>query len=368
MRITSSSARRAALRNSNSAAKRQIPMETLYGWLLDKDRRSTVVWGGAAYGTVMIAGYYLWLGFTPAVTLGQTPLLLLQAFVVGVFVTLYLAMTIFFPAWAYRLLGIEIENFKSEFRLTAVRMLALRSVIAQLFAPALFSVLCISSPLASPDPIPEYWGAALNTLIFTGLFIVFMPRTNEFGVKETTSSYLLSIVAIGMFSLLSGAMLLFVYDLAPKDRHAEDWLVLLAWLMVMLLSAALSTMRRDEWLPGILVAFTAFLFLLYEFNVLDAPFKATASVIGIAEPQPVTVIFPGHPSTTCEQVKRALNDSNKLVCDGPNAGVLNDVRLLNTLGDRWVLRENEHSENIIFDGKGMLVKRFPPKHRSKLDR
>lgn len=86
------------------------------------------MWGSAAYGSAIIAGYYLWLGFTPTFNLGQAPLLLLQAFVVGFGFTIYFSTAIFFPAWAYSVLGIEIDDVKAEHRQGAISALTRRSI------------------------------------------------------------------------------------------------------------------------------------------------------------------------------------------------------------------------------------------------
>ncbi len=359
MRISQRSSQITSLRKPNRITKKASFLISLVSWIVDKDQRTTVVWSGAAYGSLMIGGYYLWLGFTPTFNLGQAPLLLMQAFIIGVLLTFYFATVIFFPAWTYRLLGIEIENFRNEYRQKAIFSLSRRSVTAQIFAASLAFVLLTPSPLSAPDPLPMYWGIALNLLIFSGVFLIFMSRTSEYGIHETTTSYLLTICTLGFFGLIGLTMLFFAYELAPEGKKAGEWSFFLGWLLVTIISAALGTMRKKEWKLGLTIGLTTLLFLLRQFNVILMPFQATAAAIGISEPRPVTLVLPSLPSTTCIQVRRALDDPQKLTCEGNQAGVLKEVHLLNTLGDRWVLRETQESENIVFDGKGTVVKHLP---------
>ncbi|MEM4988470.1 hypothetical protein V8G57_13820 [Collimonas sp. H4R21] len=348
--------------NSRLPVKPKSGVHTAMQWLLDKDKRSTVVWSSAAYGSTIIAVYYLWLGFTPAFNLGQASLLLLQAFVVGVAFTFYFSTAIFFPAWAYSLLGIEIDDLKAESRKGAISALARRSIAAQVFGTSAAFLIFAPLPFNPPNPLPIYWAIywaiAAVLVVFSAIFLVFMPRLSEFNKAETGWSYLSSVMVLGFLGMFGSLLLYVLYDLAPKNHKAEDWFFFLAWVMVTVVSAGIGTSRKNEWLVKILIPLFVFAYLLQGFNVLILPFKGTASAIGIAEPRPVTLIFP---PSSCSQMKLALDDPEKLTCDGLNAGVLRDVNLLNTLGDRWVLRYGDSEENITFEGKGVIVKRQPKK-------
>jgi hypothetical protein len=97
--------------------------------------------------------------------------------------------------------------------------------------------------------------------------------------------------------------------------------------------------------------------LLVGFNSGTMPFRVTAVHLGIAVAQPVELVLPG---PTCTLVKQALSNGENLSCDGPEAGRLKNMHLLNTLGERWVIREEDRPENIIFDGKGVVVRKLPP--------
>lgn len=357
-----------SLRKPNRIIKRPTFFSSLTSWIFEKDQRSTIIWSGVACGSFLIGGYYLWLGFTPTFNLAQAPLLLMQAFIIGILLTFYFAAILFFPAWGYRILDIEVENFKSEHRQAVVSALSRRSITAQIFTASLVFLLITPSPFSAPDPLPVYWGIALNLLIYSSVFLIFMPRTSEYGLHEKTTTYVLTIIVLGFFGLISLTMLFFTYELAPDGKKTEDWSFFLGWLLVTVISAALGTLRRKDWKLGILIGLTTFLLLLKQFNAILMPFQATAAAIGIKEPRPVTLIFPSFPSTTCTQVRRALDNPKKLTCEGNDAGILKEVHLLNTLGDRWVLRETEDSENIVFDGKGVVVKRNPNKSRKNLDK
>jgi hypothetical protein len=133
-------------------------------------------------------------------------------------------------------------------------------------------------------------------------------------------------------------------------------------LLVIVASATISTLRRKHgWVAWIVGAF-AFVAALLLCNSGTMPFKATAGVLGIAIPLPVEVVLP---PATCPLVRQALTDQSRLSCEGADAGRLKEIQLLNTLGERWVVRELGADENIVFEGKGAVIRKLPPPHRNR---
>jgi hypothetical protein len=106
-------------------------------------------------------------------------------------------------------------------------------------------------------------------------------------------------------------------------------------------------------LSSIPIGAAVYIVVLLVFNSGSMPLRGTAAVLGIAVERPVEVILP---NDTCPLVKKALINQNLLRCEGADAGRLKGVHLLNTLGERWVAREEGHRENIVFEGKGAVVR------------
>lgn len=327
-------------------------LQTLFSWLIDKDHRASMMWMSTGFGSIMISGYYLWLGFTPAFSLGQASLLIFQAVLVGFALTVYFSQVILVAAWAYKLLEISPEEFPVQQRSAAIGMLARRSIAAQFFATPLAFVLLVS-PFGQDNPNSVYWGIAFNIALFFGISLTLMPRMSKFGKPESEWAYFRSIGVIGVSGVFGTGMLYLAYSIAPSGQRAGDGIFLLAWIMVTIVSAVLSTHKKGQLPAASAMSFAIFMFLLGFFNVGSMPFRGTAYTIGIAEPGLVTLVLT---PATCVQLKQALSDATLLECDGPHAGLLKDVHLMNSLGDRWVLREKNSEENIAFEGKGTVVR------------
>lgn len=346
-----------------SRAPRVIPRsqpmlwwKRILNWINDKDARSTGAWGVTTFGSIMIGGYFLWLGFTPVFSLGQATLLLVQAFAVGTILTVYFSLLLLSPAWGYRLLGIEIEDFGHAHRKKAISSLTLRSIAAQTLAVSFLYALNSGLSLSSESGLNLYCGLAIALFAGSAVVIYRLPFTTEFGGTETRVWYFGSVVVLGLSGLVSTTMVYLAYSIAPKGQRAESWSLLLGWIIVMVVSAGISTLRKKDRRLGLVMGFFVFLYVLYLFNNITMPFKGTAFALGIAEPRAVTLILT---PSTCAQVKQVLFDQDKLNCDGPATGRLTPAMLMNTLGERWVLREVGHEENITFDGKGTVVRKLP---------
>jgi hypothetical protein len=80
-----------------SSADHTSVSRRLLNLMLDKEQRGTVAALGTATGLAMIGGYYLSIGETPDVSVGQASLLVLEAFVVGVLCVIGLCVATFSP-------------------------------------------------------------------------------------------------------------------------------------------------------------------------------------------------------------------------------------------------------------------------------
>jgi hypothetical protein len=331
--------------------------QKVLGIFTDKDSRTNCAWWCSGFGLLMIGGYYLWLGFTPSFGLGQATLLLLEAFLIGGFVTGYFALVLFAPAIAYRALDIEIDDFPKARQKHAIASLALRSVAAQAGAMSfMFLVTLLVSVTIEGDAL-VYIASCLVVFVCSVVVILKLPRTTSFGGSESLGGYCGSLAALGFSGLVEVVMLFTMYSIPPAKDRVEGWFFIVGLVVVVVFSAAIGTLRKNSRWGGVVMGAFVFIYLLVGFNSGTMPFKVTAVHLGIAVAQPVELVLPG---PTCTLVKQALSNGENLSCDGPEAGRLKNMHLLNTLGERWVIREEDRPENIIFDGKGVVVRKLPP--------
>lgn len=332
-------------------------------FLKDKDARLIFGWLSSGFGLLIIGGYYLWLGFTPAFGIGQATLLLMQAVLIGAIVTGYFAAMLFFPAVGYRVLKVEIDAFPRERQQAAIAALTLRSIAAQAAFLSMLFLVFIVKYFDLEGNAAVYALSCCVIFLCSAVILLNLPRTTTFGGSESRTDYVWSLLILGAGGVMAVWMLVTLYSLPTEKERVETGYFVGGLVAVVVISAVLSTLRKKHRIGGMLFGVLAYAVLLVIFNSGSMPFRATAVALGIAASGPVELIFP---PTTCQLVKPALSNQNSLPCDGPEAGQLKGVLLMNTLGDRWVIREPDHVENIIFDGKGMVV-RIPAKKRKQSD-
>lgn len=341
------------IRNSRPRISAKPKQPELLNWILDKEKRATFRWISTVVGGFFIAGYYLSLGtgFTPTINLGQATLLLFQAFFVGTFLVSYFCLGIFSPAFAYRLVNIDIEGLPKEKRKIAHKILAIRNIVAQVFGASTFWAL---ANYFSSDALKNSW--TLYTSVAISLLctytLTFIDRLTRFDEGESKWSYWGSIVIAAILACVTLFFLWLVYNFAPSKIKASDWQVFTVWLIVAQYSAIFSVFGKSQNLIAASVITVLFFFLLNILNVGSVIFSATAYAIGIAERNPVTLIIP---NTSCSAVRNMLRQPENLICEGKNAGVIANISLLNSLGERWVIKESDSSRFIFLDGKGIIV-------------
>ncbi len=341
------------IRNSRPRIYSKVKEPNILNWIFDKDKRTTFSWISTVVGGFFIAGYYLSLdtGFTPTINLGQATLLLFQAFFVGMLLVSYFCLGIFSPAFAYKLVNLEIENFPKEQAKLARKNLTIRNILGQVFGASTFIAL---ATYFSSDTTKASCTLYTSTAIalFCTFALTFITRLTKFNEKESKSSYWGSIFLAAILACVTLLFLWVIYNFAPNKNKASDWQVIAIWLTVVLYSAIFSVYRRNQTLIVASVITVLFFVFLYLLNVGSVIFNATAYAIGIAERNPVTLIIP---SNSCLAVRTVLLQPENLTCDGKNPGVIANINLLNSLGERWVIKETDSTRYIFLDGKGIIV-------------
>lgn len=287
--------------------------------------------------------------------LGQASFLLVQAFVVGTTFVGCISLGIFAPAFAYRIVSIDIEAIQNK-KTGAAKALMKRSVVAQIFMLSAVSAIFFY-PKENSLIGGLIWVASIDICVLSAFAQLFQKRLDQFGFKETERDYWLSIGVSGVLGSLSFFFLWLLHSSASPEKRGDDWVLFVVWFMIVLYSAIFSVQQKSNHGPMAVVIVGLLSIVLNFFNVLSWPFNNTAYKIGIAEPRPVTLVLP---KETCFLLKGALpKSSTKLTCEGEDAGVLSNVNLLNSLGNRWVISTSKNSGNIVFDGKGVVVRKNP---------
>lgn len=333
-------------------------------WIFDREKRSAVTWLCTLVGGVFIAGYYLSLGegFTPMVDFGQAALLLFLAFFIGTALVFAFCLCMFSPALAYRIIGIHVNDLPKNQLLAARKALMIRNLVTQFF----FATALLAAIYAGGDAMDNIWTVSIATAIaaICAVVLVFLTRFTKYNMSEPRWQYYGSVILIGFFTILAISIL---YLLVRNVDKIETWEIFLAWFMLALYTVIISVLGKGQELFAGLLVLTSFFAVLNFLGVKSIMFESTAYAIGIAEKNPVRLIFP---STSCAVVRRALHPSTPMICEGEQAGVLNDVKLLNSLGERWLIRVREPNRltHVTFDGSGVVIRKnisALPKNNSK---
>lgn len=342
--------RRTNIRKIRATSEKDI-LSSLWAWIANEDNRGTIIGGCTLFGSFMISAHYLWLGITPAFDLGQATLLVLQAFIVGVLLTVYFAAILLAPTFSYKLCGISL-SLDPDLRKSQFTLLALRSAGTQLFFGSVVLLLAMDFPVEAKDTI--FWGVVLNIGVIGISLVLAIPRMQSGDGQESFWSFLKISGVTGVLTVPSLSMLLLLMIFPSPNERADDFYFFPAWICVVTYASFLGLMGKKNLHAGVLMAGFIFVYILFLLNAVRMPFSGTAYALGLAVRDPVDLVLP---EEACKQVKLVLSKEHMLTCDGDQSGLLKGIWLMNTLGERWVLRETPNGENVSFDGKGVTYKR-----------
>lgn len=334
------------------------PFGEITQWVTDKEKRATSVWMGSIVGATFIILYYFYLGdgFTPSVNLAQASLILIKAFILGTLMVIGFSMGMFSPALTYRICKIEISQLNKENRIKAIKALFIRLIVAQ----GLVASLAISIYPFMIGEINHFdWPITLASAAFCAIFsfsIYKLPNLSQFGHKESKKDFIFTISIATLLSLFS--LIFIVLLIYGRQKNASAWEILMAWIIIVFYSGLLSVIPKDKSAAINAIILAIVIDILYMFDIAEPCVKAIAYSIGIAEKNPVTLVLP---KETCLSIQKAIKKPHSLQCDNSeNSGVLQQVLLRSSWGDRWNIRTDEKSESIIFDGKGVVVRKDLP--------
>lgn len=331
-------------------------------------------------GGILIICYYfsLQVRFMPTVSFSQIGTLVYSAFFLGFLLLASIFVVIAIPSFTYLFFDLEVDHANG-----GVRSICFwRSFVTQVTGMAIM-LLLVFWRFASEIDLQFVIIACGDIAIFGILGSFFFPRMNLNGKIESEFKFHSVNLYSALLSWGTTFMLAALFSAVPEKNRAASWIFFPTCLLVALVSSWISIIRPKN-LKIVVLFFIPYVFLILSlFNMLPTFFKGIVQSIDIAEKGQVTLILPvSGTNAVCDSVKNALAYPDKLVCQcGPDEienfmagkekmpqkiahrtcnssrGVLKNVFLLSTLGDRWLLQETETSSPIVFDGKGVVIKK-----------
>ncbi|CAE6866421.1 hypothetical protein R75461_08302 [Paraburkholderia nemoris] len=336
----------------SSTIKRHIETE-----LSDPKKALSMLGKFSATGLFFLSGYYAGLRFTPDVSLGQSAFVAFQAALWGTLIFGLLGFSISGPAITYHLLDINTDDVARKARSAAVRSLHARALWSQVFWFCVFAT-CAIYPFRHD---PEYgmqldlgFGVAVICMIFSAVFTLTSPLIRGSEATEGRGIFLASVVLIGFFSLIAIAMLYTLYATTPHYNDNDWWGLLGAAGLVIVTGAMQASFRKRDVVLKVAIGAVACVQVMFIMHSVSAPFRLIANVIGIAEQRPVSIAIP---VASCRQAEAILHPLTSFSCRPDGTGLLTNVELLNSLGNRWLVKFPGNERTVILPGKDAIVLR-----------
>jgi hypothetical protein len=336
-------------------------------------------------GSLIICYYFsLQVRFMPTVSFSQIGTMVYSAFFLGFILLLAIFLVSVAPACTYRLFDLDVDKLDER----GAWYFFWRSFVTQVAGMGFLFVRAFwthNSEITSNIVVI----ISGNILIFCVLGSFFFPRLSLNGKVEGRLKFCMVNFYSALLSIVTISMLAGLFSSVPEKNRAASWIFFLTCFVVALVSSGISIIKTKNFkILGVFFAPYVFL-IMTTFNILPTFLKIIVQSIDIAEKGAVTIILPvSGTNAVCDSVKNALTYPDKLVCqcgadeiDGfmtgkakmpqniaqracnSNRGVLKDVLLLSSLGDRWLLQETETSSPIVFDGKGVVIKKAVVKEK-----
>lgn len=288
----------------------------------------------------MLAAYFLSIGFSPDVTLGQGALVVLEAFIVGLFFVAFMGFGLSAAGWAFRLTSDNSIPSSGPGRWPTMKIALIRIISAQLIV-----ILAISIDKLREFRGVEYWGyvwgASWVAFLLLTLFLYFNGRLPN----ESRRQLIWNLSAIGFCTLLTIIASASLFKLG-KEANQPAYLYAAVFLQIIFYSALVGVAPRDNRiLPLTFMAISLVVSVVAQ-NATSPLLRVMAISIGIAERDTVDLFVP---SDICSRIKLGATAICK---DGEK---LEKVLLLNKLGGTWLLEIQGTTFTV--PGQGIVVRR-----------
>lgn len=329
-------------------------VEYIIDWVRETGIRKTaagLVPAASGFGVVCLVAYYATLSFTPDISFAQGALVAVQAGLLGALLLASVWITLAAPALIYQYMGIRPRDLVPARRTAATKSLVYRYLWTQLTTVSAISFF-VYFPHRETVENAIYWGISVVVFVWSAVHVALSPLIWGRDGLETRTTFVFSILVVGLATSLSLVTLLEIRNGSPSAH--SDGRFLLTFAVVSVLGCgqvAIGSTSIAMW-----GSFGAVLLLevglLYGAPGLYARYIANA--VGIAEKNPITLIVA---SADCYTIKTAAK-SLRLDCHDGAKTSIDKVEILNSLGSRWIVRVPANTgPTIILPGKDLVIVR-----------
>lgn len=309
-------------------------------------------------GIVVLAVYYFKLNVTPDISIGQGAFVAVQAGIMSAVLIGLFAVVFSAPAWIYHALGVRPHLLPVRSRKAAIRAVVKRSFLTQLttFGAAMAIAYWPSRGAVGQDLIGPI--SALVALV-SAVVLSKSARTFTSDGVESKGTFICTI-ALGIVAAFYSITLVWLLQKSGDGSPGKEFRFFLALAVLTVLTPAHLAFGIHEIKAQLATAFVCLLEVVIILGSPTTPVSMVASVIGIAEKSPVGIVV-------SEDQCRAFLLANAFKVTACNKGgptLIGPVRILNSLGARWLILDSSTSKAFNIPGKDVIVVRDPAMSQS----
>lgn len=314
-----------------------------FNWILKVAKATSPI------GILVLAFYYFNINVTPDASIGQGAFVAVQAGIVSALLIGSFAFIFSAPAWIYHALGVGPHLLPYKAKRSAIRVVVMRSLLTQLttfFAATTWVYWPTHAPFTHSIIGPV---CALATLV-SGVILAMSPRTTTPNGIESDRTFFATILLGAIAALYSIVPVWLLQKVGGESSGHEvrfvATLAMLAVLTPMHLAFGLKEIKAH-----LLTAFVVFFETVFILGSPGIPASIVARAIGIAERSPVDLAVP---ESLCNGFAAADAFGVK-ACNKGGATLVGPLRVLNSLGSRWLILEPTTNRTFSIPEKDIVV-------------
>jgi hypothetical protein len=314
-----------------------------FTWLMNVAKTASPI------GILVLAIYYFKINVTPDISIVQGAFVAVQAgiiaaILIGLFIIVFSA-----PAWIYHMLDVRPHLLPFKSRKTAIKVVLRRSLLTQLtaFGAATAYAYWPTQALTSQSFIGP--AGALVTLA-AGTLLAQSPRTVTSTGMESRSTFWATILCSALSALYS-ILLVWLLQKSGDASPGQGFRFFATLAALTVLTPMHLAFGPHEVKAHLATASVVLLEVVFILGSPSVPVSMVAGVIGIAERGPVSLVVP---DSLCRGFAAAGAFALK-GCGQGSATLIGPVRVLNSLGSRWLILDPKTQKTFSIPGKDVIV-------------